>query len=206
MQIKIIRHSERLDYANPLKWLFYFGQYWYDAPLTINGSKSAKEKGKNLKDDIFNPKYIFTSPYTRTLTTSTEIKETFSSSKIIIEPLLAEYQPKDKHTIALYPDGIPTTYNDINTEFSFPETYEDFTKRIKFIIQQLIDDYDQDMIIITHGESLKVFINYLQNMYPESILNIDRNSNIDKIPYLTTISFIYDKTRREILHDSIKID
>ncbi|AYV85513.1 MAG: putative phosphoglycerate mutase family protein [Satyrvirus sp.] len=48
VQIKIIRHSERLDFAHPLYWLFCFGHYWADPPLSPKGHITAHEKGKNI--------------------------------------------------------------------------------------------------------------------------------------------------------------
>jgi len=72
--VKIIRHSERLDYTRPLYWLTCIGQYWADTPLTKNGHDMARIRGQTLKTDGFDPKYIYTSPYNRTLATSTEIK------------------------------------------------------------------------------------------------------------------------------------
>lgn len=200
MQIKIIRHSERLDYTHPLYWLVCFGQYWADSPLTTNGHKIAKLKGIELKNNNFDPKHIYTSPYNRTMSTATEIKNSFPQSKIVIEPLLAEYQPMFKHQISLYPEGIPTTFDGCETDFKFPETYDNFTSRIHFVIQKLISKSDSDIIIITHGEVLKTFINNLQNKYPDQLLDPGTT------PYLTTLSFEYDKITNMIVDSSIKIN
>lgn len=200
IQIKIIRHSERLDYTNPLYWLVCFGHYWADTPLTKNGYQMANAKGKKMISENFNPKYIYTSPYTRTLSTATEIKTSFPNCEIIIEPLLAEYQPSYKHSIILYPNGIPTTYQGQETEFSYPETLEILEKRIKFIISKLINKHDNDIIIVTHGEVLKTYINYIQSLYPDIML--DPGST----PYLTTLSFGYDKVNMKIDEKSVRIE
>lgn len=200
VQIKIIRHSERLDYSRPLSWALYFGHYWADAPLTKNGHAIAKKKAVDIKSNDFHPKYIYTSPYIRTMATATEMRSVFSETQIIIEPLLAEFQPNFQHHISLYPDGIPTTYLDTETDFCYPETYQHFEKRVKFIISKLIEKHNEDIIIITHGEILKSYIGYIQSMYPE--LMIDPGST----PYLTTLSFNFDKANGVFIEDSIRIE
>lgn len=200
VHVKIIRHSERLDFSNPFYWLLCFGHYWADSPLTTNGHLMANNKGKELLTNNFNPSHIFTSPYTRTITTATEIQYSFPQSQLIIEPLLSEYQPNYKHTISLYPKGIPTLFNGKPSNFSFPETYDSFKKRIYFVIYNLISKYKNDMIIITHGEVLKTFINYIQDLYPDLILDPGNT------PYLTTLSFDIDITNNEIMYDTVKIN
>lgn len=200
VKIKIIRHSERLDYTYLPYWLICFGQYWSDSPLTARGHRIANIKGKEMVCNDFNPKYIYTSPYTRTMATSTEIKASFPHSELVIEPLLAEYQPYYKHRINLYPDGIPTTYDGQETEFSYPETIDNLSKRTQFIVSKLVEKHDDDLIIVTHGEFIKSYINYLQSLYPDLIL--DPGST----PYLTILSFEYDKQRGIIIEDTIKLE
>lgn len=200
IKIKIIRHSERLDYSYPLYWLVCFGHYWADSPLTTNGHKIAYTKGKEMVANNFNPKYIYTSPYSRTMATSTEIKKSFPHTEIMIEPLLSEYQPIYKHKINLYPDGIPTTYDGNETDFSYPEIYEAFSDRVQFIISKLIEKNSEDLLIVTHGELLKLYINYIQTLYPDLLL--DSGS----VPYLTTLTFDYDKENESIVESSIILE
>lgn len=196
VHIKIIRHSERLDFTYPLYWLVCFGHYWSDSPLTNNGYLIANNKGKELIND-FNPSFIYTSPYTRTMATATEISKSFPKTEIIIEPLLSEYQPYYNHKINLYPTGIPTTYNGVNTDFSYPETYESFSKRALFIINKILQKHpNQDIIFITHGEFLKFYLNHFKSLYPKLKINSDY------IPYLSTLSFDYDETN-SIIESSI---
>lgn len=201
IKVKIIRHSERFDISNPISWGLWvcLGQYWADSPLTNAGYIMASEKGKKLASVNFNPKYIYTSPYKRTMATATEIQSSFQQSKIVIEPLLSEYQPNRKHRIDLYPNGIPTEYEGEYTGFQFPETYENFTKRVHFIISKLIEKNNHDILMVSHGEILKVFVTYLQEKYPEKML--DPGST----PYLTTLSFSYDKKNKKIMEDSIEL-
>jgi broad specificity phosphatase PhoE len=200
IQIKIIRHSDRLDYSNPFKWMCYFGHYWNDTPLSSKGYVNAKNKALTLSIQGYYPAYIYTSPYSRTMATATEIKSIFPASEIIVEPLLCEYQPTYKHTIPLYPKGIPTDYEGVPTEFVYPETPEMFTNRVRFIITKLVEKNSKDIIIVTHGELLKSFINYLQNIFPNMMLNANN------VPYLTVLSFSIDKNTMEFIEDSIQIE
>lgn len=199
VQIKIIRHSERLDYAYPFYWLICFGHYWSDSPLTTKGYQVANDKGKIIVSDNFKPACIYTSPYSRTMATAAEIKASFPYSEIVIEPLLSEYQPSYKHRINLYPNGIPTTHDGKETIFSYPETHEDFSKRALFIVSKLIDK-KMDLIIITHGELLKVYIKHLQSLF------LDVMQKVDTIPYLTVLSFEYNTETNEIVKSSIRIE
>lgn len=200
IRVKIIRHSNRLDYSNPLKWLFYFGCHWNDSPLTENGYSNANQKGHSLANNDYSPAYIYVSPYNRTMATATEIKNAFPKAEMVVEPLLAEYQPGSPHTIALYPKGIPTTYNGTPTKFKYPETINEFSERIMFIIGNLILKNTTDIMIVTHGEVLRSYIDHLKKKFPES--NIDSKN----VPYLTCLTFNVDKSNNTYVHDSITIE
>jgi len=194
--VKIIRHSERYDYHNPLSWIFCFGHYWADTPLTKRGHRMAEKKGESLSAS-FQPSHIYTSPYNRTLATAVEIKKSFPSSLIIIEPLLAEYQPYYKHRLTLYPQGISL---ENYPEFQFPEEYAQFEKRVKFIIFKLIEETNgSDLLIVTHGEIIKFLIFFLQNLFPDLLLDIE------EVGYLTTLSFEYDKEKKIILENTVYV-
>ena len=133
------------------------------------------------------------------MATAAEIKSNFPQSQLIIEPLLCEHQPYMKHNIALYPGGIPTTYEGQDTGFKYPEDYEQFTNRVKFIISKLINKHDEDILMVTHGEVLKSFVVELQDRYPAQKLDPG------KTPYLTVLSFQLDE-HKNIIEDSICIE
>lgn len=200
IQVKIIRHSNRLDFTNPIYWLFCFGQYWADSPLTKEGYNNAKLKAIEIANTGFVPRYIYASPYNRTMATSTEIKSVFPQADIKIEPLLSEYQPRSYHSITLYPKGIPTIYNGVETEFEYPESPEAFSRRAKFIITKLIETNVDNIMIVTHGEILKSFASYLQNLFPNLLLDPGN------APYLTTLSFSFDTSTKEFIPTTIKIE
>jgi broad specificity phosphatase PhoE len=198
--IKIIRHSERLDYTYPIYWLLCFGQYWADSPLTKRGHNIAKTKGKDLaKSKQFYPSYIYTSPYSRTMATAVELRGSFPHSQLIIEPLLCEHQPLYQHHTGLFPNGLPTTYEGTDTGFTYPENYTQFTNRVKFIISKLINKHDEDLLIVTHGEVVKSFTVELQDRFPS------RKLDLGKTPYLTILSFQLDE-KKNIVEESIQIE
>ncbi len=199
VKVKLIRHSERLDYSHPFYWLFCIGHYWADSPLTSKGYQIARAKGAEMVKDDFKPKYIYTSPYSRTMATAIEIKNAFPHSEIKIEPLLAEYQPHYKHRITLYPNGLPTEYDGAKTDFNFPETYDNFSRRVEFIVGKLLEKNTDDFIVMTHGEVLKNYINKLQEMYPNIVLDPGTT------PYLTVLTFDYDPETKTIIEDSVNI-
>lgn len=199
-RIKIIRHSERLDCSHPFYWMFYIGHYWCDTPLTKRGYQLARSKGISISSPDFDPKYIYTSPYNRAMTTATCIKEAFPDTTLVIEPLISEYQPYFAHTISLYPDGIPTTYDGMETGFSYPESKEQLSKRVSFILDKIVDKHTDDLIIVTHGGIIKSFIELLRTLFPD--LKIDSKST----PYLTTISFDVSLETRKISSENIIIE
>ena len=200
MRVVIIRHSERLDYTSPLLWMVCIGHYWNDSPLTYRGYTMARERGQKLAETEIKPKLIYTSPYNRTMATANEILNHFPGAVLAIEPLLSEYQPSSPHTVSLYPNGIPTTFEGVETEFRFPETEEELDKRVRFIISKLIEKNDDDIILVTHGEIVKVFTNYLVMAYPDLILDL-RGA-----PYLTSLSFEFDKTTQQIIPSTIQVE
>ncbi len=200
IQIKIVRHSNRMDFSHPIRWMFYFEHYCSDSPLTETGYANAKEKGQVLASQGYVPDRIYTSPYNRTMATTTEIKASFPQTEIIMEPLLAEYQPRYSHAINLYPKGLPTTYEGQTTDFTYPETYENFSDRIQFIIGKLIEKNNSNIMVVTHGEVLRVYINHLQNLFPGLLLDPGT------VPYLTVLSINIDKTTGQIVPESIRIE
>jgi len=130
--------------------------------------------------------------------TAAEFKHSFPNAEIIIEPLLSEYQPYMRHNITLYPAGIPTTHRGTETSFTFPETYDKHIERVHFIINKILEKHnaDEDILIITHGEVLKTFCEYLNSIHPDLLLNIGT------APYLSIISFETDQNK-EIIETSI---
>lgn len=184
VKVKIIRHSERLDHANPFYWLICFGQYWADSPLSRNGYQMAETKGRAMYASGFDPKHIYASPYSRTIATATIIKTFFHSAELVISAPLAEYQPRFKHHTNLHPNGL-------DCSFEFPETFSKMQSRARVSINEIIQKHDGDVLIVTHGAIVKAYVEYVNDM-------LGLNIETDKIEYLTALSFDYDKETNTI--------
>lgn len=188
LKIKIMRHSERYDHIHYLKW--WSSCLWVnisDSPLTENGINMADAKGKELLDNGFCPNVVFSSPYTRTIDTSIEILKYFPKADFFIEPLLSEFQYWYAHTTFLYKEGIPCKYKGEDTNYNFPESYQEFDSRVNFIMEKIINDYKSKntILIITHSEFIKSYINFIKK-------NTETIINEPAINYLTSVTFDYD--------------
>jgi len=198
--IIFMRHAERLDLTQPFRWLLHLGHHWSDTPLTRKGQKLAYQKGIELSQKGWNIRKIYTSPYIRTMATATQIARSFPSSQIIIEPLLAEYQPYYRHFLDLYPEGIPDSESP-GQHFRYPEDYAQFGRRVLYTINWILDmDPDNTTtLIITHAEFLKYYLEHLRS----SGLNIPEIN----IEYLSTFSIKYNLIKPpQIIPESFRIE
>lgn len=185
--VKIIRHAERFDHVNPFSWLIKIGFHWCDSPLTDNGKMMARKKGLEIWQSGMIPDEICYSPYIRTQETAMEIGHFFPECPTKVEYLLAEYQLYTAHCTAICPEGIPTTFDAIPTDFVFPDrTLAVFRQRCIFILNALMKRA-RNIIIVTHAEFLKSLWQYLQDFFPN--LKTPQYWN-----YLSTISFDYSLT------------
>lgn len=169
-QIKVIRHSERLDYARPYYWCICFGYLSQDPPLSKRGYELVLEKAEDLLAEAFVPDRIYTSPYLRTMTTATIIHEHYPDSSLAIDAGLSEYQNIQAHRTSLCPNGIVS-------EWSWPETREQMTKRAIETINNIIERHpNEDILIVTHRPLIKMYAKYL-------------GQDLSDVPYLSGISF-----------------
>ena len=131
------------------------------------------------------------------------LDNTESDVKIIIEPLLSEYQYWYPHKTDVYPDSIPCTYNNENTDFTFPESYENFESRVAFIVDKIIscNSNSDTILIVTHSEFIKSYINFIRKKSPHNILGNDFN-----IGYLSSVSFEYNKDNAEFVDETVVIN
>ena len=168
--IKLIRHSERLDRANPIYWACCIGYHWTDTPLTTNGYAMAQKAGERLaQDKSFSPTHIYSSPYTRTISTAAEIRKSYPETELVLEPLISEYQSLFSHHTAMHPRGIPTDYRGTPTGFSYPEGTDAFRRRVDFIVDKLIKKHNTDLLIVAHGAVINWLIERLVGEAPEYV-------------------------------------
>lgn len=191
MRVKICRHSERLDYANPLYWLICFGYHGTDPPLTERGCSMVENKAQQLLSEGFVPQKIFTSPYLRTMTTASIMQKYWPTADIHVEPGLSEYQSWRKHRTAVYPNGIESTYE-------FPERHDAMRIRARETIDSLIKKSSGDLMIVTHGAIVRAYADHVNDMIQgynllkeETVPQLDTSS----INYLGTLSFTIEDNK-----------
>lgn len=160
----ILRHGE-----------IYSGSWWWwritrlasidrdDPPLSPFGMEKSKVLGQKISADGFVPEAIVVSPYIRCIQTATQIQKSLKPTpKIIIEPLLAEYQFLLKQTCATYPEGLP---------FGSPETFDMLVDRCTIVANEIIKKYDK-AIFITHGSLVCFFANYFSGLPADANVTI----------------------------------
>lgn len=191
MKVKICRHSERLDYANPLYWLICFGYHSADPPLTERGCTMVENKAQQLLSEGFTPQRIYSSPYLRTMTTASIMQKYWPGAEIHMETGLSEYQSWRKHRTTIFPAGIESTY-------AFPERHEDMRSRARETIDNLIKKSTGDLMIVTHGAIVRAYAEYVNEMIQgynllkeEAVPQLD-TSNIN---YLGTLSFTIEDNK-----------
>jgi broad specificity phosphatase PhoE len=168
----VVRHGERIDKVNP-EWIKTAPRgAWDDPPLTEKGLNQAKEVGKRLREEEID--YIFCSPFIRCLQTATalvgELKDN-AKLKLFVEPGFVE-----DLSITQFPPGcLPA--KDLHNEFKIvdPE-YDSFLKeylpedneyvcekRIRQTIENLLDKYPGNVLIISHGSPIAAIHTVLGN-------------------------------------------
>ncbi|GMR36936.1 hypothetical protein PMAYCL1PPCAC_07131 [Pristionchus mayeri] len=163
--IYTVRHGERVDNVDK-SWKASRkekGEGWDDPPLTDRGMKQASETGVRLSSLPITA--VFSSPFTRTIQTATQILAQFESPPpLYIEPGLAE-----SLNACMDPPGIPSKEHMrklspyINWSYTpiFPlplpkETGGDVGcyPRVAHTIQSLLDNTSGNILIVSHGSPI----------------------------------------------------
>uniref|UniRef100_A0AC35F7C2 Phosphoglycerate mutase n=1 Tax=Panagrolaimus sp. PS1159 TaxID=55785 RepID=A0AC35F7C2_9BILA len=168
----VVRHGERIDKVDP-EWIKTAPRgAWDDPPLTEKGVNQAKEAGKRLRDEEID--YIFCSPFIRCLQTATaivgELKEN-AKLKLFVEPGFVE-----DLSITQFPPGCLSA-KDLHNDFKLIDAnYDSFLKdflpedneyvcekRIRSTIENLLDKYPGNVLIISHGSPIAAIHTVLGN-------------------------------------------
>lgn len=107
----VLRHGE-IYYGNWVKWRIMHA-LWNDRddpPLSMKGFETSSKIGNDIHSTSFVPEAIVTSPFLRCMQTASQIQSAYAhmgleKPKIIIEPLLGEFQSMWQHTCMIYPYG-----------------------------------------------------------------------------------------------------
>ncbi|GMR51414.1 hypothetical protein PMAYCL1PPCAC_21609, partial [Pristionchus mayeri] len=163
--IYTVRHGERADNVDK-SWKATRkekGEAWDDPPLTARGLQQASETGTRLSSLSITA--VFSSPFTRTIQTATQILNQFTSlPPLYIEPGLAE-----SLNSCMDPPGIPSQeqMNKLSPYinwsyvpiFDLPlpkETGGDIGcyPRVAQTIQALLDRTSGNILIMSHGSPI----------------------------------------------------
>lgn len=156
--------------------------------LTERGKEQAKEVGKQLKK--YKIDMVFCSPLDRCIETLENIleecpinKEIFISN-LLEERFLGEY-------IGVNLDDIDWKEidqdNKINQEMGV-ESLADLKKRANLFIEDLkLEKNDSTILIVTHGDLLKIMLSLLNKKTPEE--NALKNAEIYEFDYDTSLDF-----------------
>jgi broad specificity phosphatase PhoE len=155
----IARHANRLDFVHP-EW-FNTAPKRYDPPLSSDGLFQAYQLGQRLKGEPI--KYIFSSPFLRTIQTADRIAEALDLT-IKIEKGLSEWlNPQWMAEIPElnYPEFLDKKYPRLDRHYiskilpQYPETALQVKQRTAETIELLVTEYREDMLLISHGASVE---------------------------------------------------
>ncbi|MEL6580199.1 MAG: histidine phosphatase family protein [Cyanobacteria bacterium J06621_12] len=154
----IARHGNRLDFVNP-EW-FNTAERRYDPPLSDDGFIQAAELGQRLKSEKI--KHIFASPFLRTIQTANEVAQVLNLP-IKLEAGLGEWHNSEWMTESpeIHPqEFLAQKYPLIDSGYQsfllpqYPETEADVNERTAATVQQLVSQYQEDILIVGHGASV----------------------------------------------------
>jgi len=159
MKIYLLRHEDRtMD-------LTFF------SPLTKNGLENSNELVKYLEREKINT--IYSSPYIRTLQTIYPFSKKYNITPKLDYSIVELYQedniPKKSYQVTL-PEYISESFNCdkeyntlmLPTDVEFPENINNFSKRIKSFLKNLIEhnySSDKNIVIVTHQGVIDIILN-----------------------------------------------
>jgi broad specificity phosphatase PhoE len=172
--IWIARHANRQDFVKP-EWFTKTANFRYDPPLSKDGFLQAKQLANRLQNEPI--KYIFASPFLRTIQTANAIAEILDLS-IKLEWGLGEWlnpdwmtmmpETRTLETLTKFYPRIDQTYK--TTPPHYPETEAECLKRGGDTAKKLIDNYPDNMLLIGHGASvIGATMGLIPNIRPDDI-------------------------------------
>ncbi|MCH7850356.1 MAG: histidine phosphatase family protein [Nanoarchaeota archaeon] len=142
--------------------------------LTKKGEKQAQKAAEKLKDKKID--IIFTSEFFRTNETAHIINK-YHNAKIKVDKRLDDRKTgftgeSEKKFIKYLKDS-----GDFwNAKHGDGESFEDEKKRVINFIEYLKNLHYMDVMIVTHGESIKIIKGYFDNLSNQEMLNLKINN------------------------------
>jgi broad specificity phosphatase PhoE len=154
----LVRHGQRLDSIQ--KQWYSPEENQYDPPLSPEGMKQAELIAQRLQAEPID--FIFSSPYLRALQTAHPIAEALNLP-LYVEAGIGEWLGRSM--ISVEPNITPAyqrrkefSFLDFshNTRFvpNWPETVDECFARLNNTIQQLLDSYEGNLLIVGHGRTV----------------------------------------------------
>lgn len=158
--IWLARHGNRFDFVYP-EW-FNTAPRRYDPPLSNDGIIQAEQLAQRLQSETI--KYIFSSPFLRTIQTAYPIAEKLKLP-IKLEAGLGEWHNPDwmTETPEIHPrEELESLYPLIDKNYrsqilpEYPESLSEVKQRIQKTITLLLEQFTENLIIIGHSISVEV--------------------------------------------------
>ncbi len=169
--IWIVRHGLRVDFTDP-DWV-KTAENPYNPPLDEKGIKQAEETAVRLMSEQID--YIFTSPFLRTLQTANAIAEK-KGMKFNVETGFSEWLKSDEFSYKPElpsPDEMAEKFPFLNTSYesvtpsAYPESRNELDKRTEKVLSEIINKYNGNILIISHGSPIKSIYKSLINVVPD---------------------------------------
>jgi 2,3-bisphosphoglycerate-dependent phosphoglycerate mutase len=192
--IYIITHTESVHHVQGL------AGGWYDTSLTEKGKTQAAKLATNLHSEIkLTGIPIYSSDLKRCAETAQEFAKVFGST-IILDKNLREMnfgecggktkEWYDKHIIPPPKDGNRLDHRLFNNA----ESRRECGQRAYAFINQLLDNMDKDVIVITHGHIRKFLIMAWIKMPVENMDYVDFKTNSGSVTLLSEDDFFGNRT------------
>lgn len=183
-KIIVVRHGESEGNISPEK---YFTIPDYQICLTENGKLQARDTGCKLKEVVGNGSVQFyVSPFYRTRQTFQEISQAFTPEQFIMreDPRIREQSwgncktPKIRAQMVQERASYGTFYYQPDNGESGAVVYD----RVHAFIETMRrdfenDDFPQNVVIVTHGFAMRIFMMCWYNWTPEQFMSLENPAN-----------------------------
>lgn len=150
-------------------------QGWLDSPLTEEGIERAEKLSHRLKTIDFD--HIYSSPQKRALDTAKILNTGQGDIKILDELRelgLGKWQGmKIEEVEKTYPEEYYLYFNDPKSYKSLEgEDFHELFSRVKKALKKIIDGQGENVLIVSHGVTIKAIIAVLKEMDMEDFVDI----------------------------------
>ncbi|WP_294186535.1 histidine phosphatase family protein [uncultured Sphingobacterium sp.] len=177
-----IQHTESVHHTNGM-----IGS-WNDWPLTEKGIQQAENIAANLKSEFRDTKFsVYTSPLSRTSQTADIIGKQFNVVPQSATALKERYLGRAVgQSVQWLKDNIEAEERSIYDKcFSDAESRFDVWQRLISFYDTIIDSADENIIIVSHGDTLSIF----NTMWLG--LNVEALNSMDLYGVSGGVSFLY---------------